>query len=276
MSEQIPLNISTTHIFKDHIERVWKIFLNIHTFKKIFCDEMDNFEYKNGDIFLQGSELRFRWKNMLYIFMKIEEIIDNPNYKKIKFSCYKVYPIEMKFRVIFHFYWNTVDEITLYIHEVNCEETESILIYNFQNNEEERKLLCKRVEKMLYEDFQNLDQTESILIKISLNKIWSVITNWNIFKLFVPNIAEEVEYIGDGKDVGTEMKIINKSKNSLNQLRVVKSTYPFCDSIIEDLSCKKAEYTLYCYYGSPRCPLQNLICKNFFISFIKKFINSIF
>lgn len=256
----MPLRVTTSYIFKDDIERIWKIFTTKETFLKIFGEEMDSFKYKVGDSINQGTEFCYRWKDMLYIDMKIEQTIEKDNYKMIKFYGHRVFPIDLKFRVAFHFYWNTVEESTFYIHEVICEDPESILIYNFQNNEEERLIMCKRVEKMLFDDYKSLNQTESILININLKKVWNIVTDWRIFKLFVPNIAEQVEYFGDPKKSNTEMKISNQTKNNYNKLRIVKSSLFIDENITDNLSSKTGEYILFCYFGVPRCPLQNLIC----------------
>lgn len=260
MADQIPLNISTCYLFKDRIDRIWSIFTTKETFINIFGGEMDSFQYKKGKEFIEGTEFCYRWKDMLYIDMKIEKIIDNENQKMIRFYGHKVFPIDMKFRVAFHFFWNTVEEYTYYIHEVICEDPESLLIYNHQNNEEERLIICKRVEKILFENFHSLNQTESILINLSLTKIWNIITDWRIFKLFVPNITEDVEYFGDPRIENTEMIISNQCKKNYNKLRVIKSNLVISGDISEDLSSKTSEYILQCYFGIPRCPLQNLIC----------------
>jgi len=260
MVDKISLKLSTSYLFKDHIDRIWKIFTTKETFLKIFGEDLDYFQYKVGNSFTEGTVFCYRWKDMLFIDVKIEQIIENNNYKMIKFYGHSVFPIDVKFKVAFHFYWNTVEETTFYIHDVICEDPESILIYNYQNNEEERLLICKRVEKLLFEDFYSLNQTESILINLSLKKVWNIITDWRIFKLFEPNIAEEVEYFGDPRTENTEMKISNQSKNNYNKLKIIKANLLINDNILENITIKKAEYILNCYFGVPRCPLQNLIC----------------
>jgi len=262
MSEKCLFTLPFSYLFMYHIESVWKIITTIETFLNIFCDEIDSFEFMKGNSFSKGSEFSYRWKCMLYVNMKIEELENQENYKMITFFCHNINPIDLEFRIVYHFYWNSVEETTFFIHEMICDDPDSLLIHDNQNKEIER-ILCKRIDKMLFEKNQNIKQSESLILNLNLEKTWSIITDWRIFKLFVPNIAEEIEYKGDPLKVNTEFMIKNKSNNNFNNLKVIKVEFPNKDNKMKNFSLKKAQFVLHCYFGYPRCPLQNLICMYF-------------
>ena len=132
------LNIKTTYIFRDHINRVWKILTNKETFIRIYMSDIDSFEFRKGSKFEKGIEFFLRWKSIFFMTITIEDKSHTENYKMFKLKVKDTFPVEINFTVTYHLYWNTVEQNTFYIHDVNFDELENMLIYNCQTNRENR------------------------------------------------------------------------------------------------------------------------------------------
>jgi hypothetical protein len=171
-----------------------------------------------------NSILNFQWKSIFECRFEVKEILETEFYKKIFFDSYTFYPFQFKYQVIYNLYWNSDEESTLFIHELICEVNNRMFQNDQEQNLKERQVMFNKVDEMLNNDLSVMYQEEGIILDINLNELWRIVTDWRIFKEYVPQIFLEITYNGDPCRTGTEMKIINygKNKNGFTNLRIIE------------------------------------------------------
>lgn len=230
--------LKSYYIFKFKIEQVWSIIS--HPAKALIAlgEWVDMIEYTEQNIkqelkfnipmkFKKNSKLTFRWKSIFDCRLDVKEIVDNDFNKKIFFDSYAFNPFYIKYQIIYNLFWNSIEEHTLLIHEVVCKVNNKLFQNDQEENRKERYIMFKKIEEMLSNDISALWQEESTTLDISINELWTIVTDWRKFREYVPQICHEIYYSGDPQIIGTEMKIITKGKNSngFTNLRVIESNY---------------------------------------------------
>jgi len=119
-----------------------------------------------------------------------------------------------------------------------------------QNTDAERKKMLKNLDVYLDKDVSDLFQYESIIINRSISKVWQSVTNWELLKELVPFIADEIEYKGCHSNINTELTLKWIKKNAICNLKVTEINR----SENDQTWC----YTMNCYNGTPKPPLQNI------------------
>jgi len=231
-------SLKSYYIFEYKIEQVWKIISHPAKLMFVLGEWVDKTEYIEDDLkkdiffeypmkFKINSILNFRWKSIFECGFEVKEIVETEFYKKIFFDSYTFYPFQFKYQVIYNLYWNSDEENTLFIHELICEVNNRMFSNDQEQNLRERQVMFNKVEELLYNDLSVMYQEEGIILDINLNELWRIVTDWRIFKEYVPQICLEITYNGDPCRIGTEMKIINygKNKNGYTKLRVFEIIY---------------------------------------------------
>lgn len=227
--------LKSYYIFKFKIEQVWKIISHPAKLLLSLGEWVDKLKYTEDNQikelifeeemkFKKNSILSFRWKSIFQCKHDIKEIIETDFYKKIIFDSYAIYPFFIKYQIIYNLYWDSVEENTLLIHEVVCEENNKLFQNDQEQNIKERYVMFKKIEELLKNDLSALYQEEAIILDININQLWNIVTDWRLLKEYVPDICSEILYQGDPQELGTEMKIINKekNKNGYTYLRVIE------------------------------------------------------
>ncbi len=176
--------------------------------------------------FKVGSKLNFCWKSIFYCKLETKEIIETEFHKKIYFYTSSIYPIKINYKVIYNLYWNSVDETTVVINELICDKNNKMFKNDQEENNKERFIMFKKIEDILKNDLDSLYQEERIILDINIIKVWKIITDWKIFKNYIPDIYHEIIYYGNPLEIGTEFKIIHKErKDCFTKFRLVECNY---------------------------------------------------
>jgi hypothetical protein len=251
MENSVEHKLVFTHVFKDHISRVFEVFANPQIYNEHIINEFINFfQFKKGSNFAElGCEFQFKWKNFFTVDMIIAEVIDTDCYKRIKFRTTKVEPIKFNYSLVIHFYWNSVEKNTFHVNELILDDPNHLNLVDEALNYSEKLHICQKAEIYLQSSIYELEQTESISISKNIKKVWDVVTNWELFHKYVPLVSESVVYDGPPTEVGTILRTINSTKKSENFLRVVK---------VSSNNENQMEFKLECFRGVPKCPNQEL------------------
>ncbi len=236
--EEKYFSLKSSHLFKFQIELVWNIISHPAKLLIALGEWVDKVEYKEHDNkyellfekqmkFKVDSQLRFRWKSIFECMLDIKQVIDTDFHKKILFDSYAFYPFHIKYQIIYSLYWNSVEENTILIHEVVCNVNNKMFQNDQEQNRKERYIMFKKIEEMLGNEINALYQEEMMILDISIDELWYIVTDWRKFQKYVPQICLETSYNGDPLKIGTEMKIIKNGKNKtgFTNLRVIESMY---------------------------------------------------
>lgn len=229
--------LKSFHIFKYNINRVWYIVSNPTKLIKSLSEFMDKLEYydilnkndlnKKDEKFRVGSKFNFRWKGLVSVKSETKIMIEEEFFKQISFEAISQSPFSIKYQVFFSLFWNSVEENTLMIHKILVYDENNYMFKNDQEaNRKERIKMYNKMEDLLYNDLNSLTQEEGIYLNIGIDTLFDIVSDWRKFKYYVPQICLDIEYTGNPRKIGTEIKIINNGmKNGFTKLKVIDSYY---------------------------------------------------
>ena len=215
--------ISFSYIFDEELERVYECFTNMSinigiTFKDLISKLVFN---KGERVDTENSEYTAMWKNYYELKMVVE------NVKKEKFFrtytnrtlCIDKLPTEIT--VIFNFYWNSIDEKTIFILEFIYKDEFFGDLFKSEFNKSDKLKICVNVEKYLNSIVKGLENTNSVCINSSFENIWQFISNpktlFNIlFKDFIIICNDE------RISLDTEIIVYAKATNSSSPIPLIK------------------------------------------------------
>lgn len=215
--------ISFSYIFDEELERVYECFTNMSinigiTFKDLISKLVFN---KGEQVDTENSEYTAMWKNYYELKMVVE------NVKKEKFFrtytnrtlCIDKLPTEIT--VIFNFYWNSIDEKTIFILEFIYKDEFFGDLFKSEFNKSDKLKICVNVEKYLNSIVKGLENTNSVCINSSFENIWQYISNpktlFNIlFKDFIIICNDE------RISLDTEIIVYAKATNSSSPIPLIK------------------------------------------------------
>ena len=215
--------ISFSYIFDEELERVYECFTNMSinigiTFKDLISKLVFN---KGERVDTENSEYTAMWKNYYELKMVVE------NVKKEKFFrtytnrtlCIDKLPTEIT--VIFNFYWNSIDEKTIFILEFIYKDEFFGDLFKSEFNKSDKLKICVNVEKYLNSIVKGLENTNSVCINSSFENIWQYISNpktlFNIlFKDFIIICNDE------RISLDTEIIVYAKATNSSSPIPLIK------------------------------------------------------
>jgi len=130
----------------------------------------------------------------------------------------------------------------MYLYDSNLVKTQKERIQT------EHLLICKTYEKY-FNSLPDQENSETIVIKQSQSLVFRIISNWELFKNFVPNITEEVTCFF-GKDNVCEKIYLKWIKKSVQcKLKVIE---------IKTNDQGDFVFALELYESEPKIPLQRL------------------
>jgi len=231
-------SLISNHIFNFKIIYVWQLICHPAKLMSALGEWVDKIEYfespnNKKELFFDapmkfkvGSLLNFRFKSIFLCELKILEINENEFCNRIVIGSQVKYPISFKYRIIYNLFWNSVEENTLLIHEIICDDVSTNMFNRDpEENKKERLIMFKKIEEMLSNDIKALHQEESIILDISLDKLFEIVTDWRIFRQYVEQICNEIYYNGDPQKIGSEMKITFGNKNKYSNLKIIECSY---------------------------------------------------
>jgi hypothetical protein len=249
-----PKSTIDSYVFKHHINRVWDIIKDAYVMQSIFEDTMicQNVTIlKGNNTYDVGNIFTLLWRSILQVTYEVESVSIEDDFRQIRLKCIKTVPFDMRFTYIYSLYTTTIDNYTLMIMEILHEQVYFSTVDQKKMGELERKEVLTVIDNYLNQSVKDLYQVESVIIKTNINRLWSIITNWVEFRKLVPVIADRVVYLGDPlkKDSKLLLKWTNKNIECYLKVEEVRN-----EGLNEDWV-----YSMQCYDGIPKPPIQNLI-----------------
>lgn len=233
-------NIEATHkifyVFKHNIIRVWDLISDAYNMAKCIS-EISSLKFTKGSSSRHvGDEFNFKWKNMVTLYFRVEEVIDEENFKLTHVKMLKSEPSKgLTYDYICKFYRVTLDKNTLFSWEYIYPLKQFMEISPRQREflKMEKKSLIPKLKDYLNKNIENLFQSESIIIKSNVKKLWHVISNWNYFRIVVPQLCDECTYDGDPNQVGSSILLKWESNNKQCKMKINKFSFDEENEIYE-------------------------------------------
>ena len=209
--------ITYSYIFNENFNRVFECFADAGTnLSFIFKNLISHFEILNGNRFdKENIEFSFFWKNYYEFKMIVEKVVKENLFKSLTFRSIKIDKVPIEIILILNFYWDSIEEKTIYILELKYEdEFFSELIEN-DFNENDKFNICKNVEKYLSVSLKGLEKNYSCLINTSLENAWKYVSHP---KLFYETITKDLIYaFKEGPiNIETPIELFTKVDNNSN------------------------------------------------------------
>jgi hypothetical protein len=174
-----------------------------------------------------GAEFSFDWKFCINLEIKVLDIQTYLNYKMIKYgvTCHQY---KMYYEFEYQFNRCTIENNTIFKFKI-CYPNEGLKTTKFdlKNSYNERMDMIKNFDQYL-EKNACFYQIESIMIEEKPEKIFKIVSNWEILKKCVPEICDVLIYEGEPTKVGSVliMKLGKQStKLAVSKIEIEESEY---------------------------------------------------
>ena len=219
-SDDDKYNKSFFHIFNIHINDLWEYFINPSFAPTYFfenCKIINNNNLANPLNSNNILELKLEKKNV-YIKIKIEKIIDTPNFKSFTQTSVEVPSDISHFSIDISLYMNTVTQTTGVNIKVNSLEPQKdnyIYDYIFKNH----KNIFQNIDKFIEINFKEYEQSESISIDKNIDEVWNFLiqNNYSNLKILLGNNASV-----KATNIANEIEVEHYTKNNIIKMMVSK------------------------------------------------------
>lgn len=215
--------IKFSYIFDDALERVYQCFTNIAISTGIiFKDIVTNLKFTKGERFdEENSEFTAIFKNYYQLKMIVENVKNETSFRGYTNRTLYIDKIPSELSLIFNFYWNSINENTIFILELIYDDEFFGDLFKTEFNINDKVKVCTNAKNYLNSIIKGLENTQSVLINSSLENIWSHISHPKklfsiLFKEFTISCKDEEI------SLDTEILITAKTSNSPNPIPLIK------------------------------------------------------
>ena len=222
--EDFETQINKTYTFNFPIEEVYKAFTDRDLILKLFPYQF-HLHNSLGDTLIEdeGNEISVLIKGKERLVFKIVKVKKSLNYYQIRAKTIQ-HPLEyVPFSINLEFFWDTIKEATIFNGQINIAKTTKQL--KFISDFKKMNIFpMEEIDEYLKNNVKNLEQNESILVNVSIDKLWDFCKQMKNIQLFIslPN----TEIINEGNNI---IKLIDKSNNK-NFIRLIQREEKIEDS----------------------------------------------
>ena len=198
--------ITYSYIFNEHFNRVFECFADAGiNLSFIFSNLISNCKIMNGNRFdKENIEFSFSWKNYYEFKMIVDKVVKENLLKSLTFRTIKIDRVPIQIILILSFYWDSIEEKTIYILELKYQDEFFGDLIENDFNENDRNNICKNVEKYLSVSLKGLEKNYSCLINTSLENAWKYVSHP---KLFYETITKDLIYAFKEGPISIEIPI---------------------------------------------------------------------
>ena len=222
--EDFETQMNKTYTFNFPIEEVYKAFTDRDLILKLFPYQF-HLHNSLGDTLIEdeGNEISVLIKGKERLVFKIIKVKKSLNYYQIRAKTVQ-HPLEyVPFSINLEFFWDTIKEATIFNGQINIAKTTKQL--KFISDFKKMNIFpMEEIDEYLKNNVKNLEQNESILVNVSIDKLWDFCKQMKNIQLFIslPN----TEIINEGNNI---IKLIDKSNNK-NFIRLIQREEKIEDS----------------------------------------------
>ena len=234
--------ISYSFIFDDDFNRVVDVFSELNLSPDKSLDHLlSNFKFFKGNRFdEENSEFSFYWKKYYEIRVVVENSLNKKNFKTYTFKSTYIDKLPFQISFIFNFYLDSVDGKTIFIIELEYNDTFFTELIKNDFRDEDLSIICKKIEEYLKESAKGLEYLIPCVLNTTLDQSRKYITNP---KLFFQIISKEIFTFND-HDITLDEKYELFTKDE-NTSEITPLTILYVDSFIITDTFIKVIYKTY-------------------------------
>ena len=214
--EDFETQINKIYTFNFPIEEVYKAFTDRDLILKLFPYQFHLYNLL-GETFIEdeGNEISIIIKGKERLVFKIIKVTKSQNYYQIRAKTIQ-HPLEyVPFTIQLEFFWDTIKEATIFNGQIKVAKTNQQL--KFISDFKKMNIFpLEEIDEYLKNNVKNLEQNESILVNVSIDKLWDFCKQMKNIQLFIslPN----TEIINEGNNI---IKLVDKNNNK-NFIRLIQ------------------------------------------------------
>jgi hypothetical protein len=207
--------IRYSHIFNDDLKRVYEGFKQVSD--KIIAESnqlISNVKFHKGSNFDEiNAEFSLCWKNYYHMELVVDNTIRTPYFRSIIQRTTSIDDLPIQITFIFNFYWDSINEKTIFIIELEYQDEFFTELINSDFNYEDLMSICNIIESYLSTSLKGLENGYSCVLNAPLNQVKKYI----LFpKLFFQIISKEKIFVINEQEIGIDRRyeIFSRDANS--------------------------------------------------------------
>ena len=231
------MKIHFSYIFDEELERVYECFTDVRINNEIaFKGLISKLKLLNGDKFdEEKNEFTAIWKDYYELKMVVENVKKEQSFKTYTYRALYIDKIPTEISLVFSFYWNSIDENTIFILEFYYKDEFFGDLFKTEFNVSDKQQICINVENYLTSIIKGLKILNSVVIKSYFENIWKNISSPK--SLFSLLFKDFIIFCKDEEiSLNTEIIIFDKKSNSSQPIPLIK--FKVDSIIISSKFCK--------------------------------------
>ena len=224
------MKIHFSYIFDEELERVYECFTDVRINNEIvFKGLISKLKLLKGEKFdEEKSEFTAIWKDYYELKMVVENVKNDQSFKTYTYRALYIDKIPTEISLVFSFYWNSIDENTIFILDFYYKDEFFGDLFKTEFNVSDKQQICINIENYLTSIIKGLKIFNSVVIKSNFENIWKNISSpKSLFNLLFKDFIifckdEEIS-------LNSEIIIFSKMSNSSQPIPLIKFK---ADSII--------------------------------------------
>lgn len=224
------MKIHFSYIFDEELERVYECFTDMRINTEItFKGLISKLKFEKGEKFdEEKSEFIAIWKNYYELKMVVENVRKEQSFKTYTYRTLYIDKISTEISLVFNFYWNSIDEKTIFILEFYYKDEFFGDLFKTEFNKLDKQKICENVEKYLTSIIKGLKISNSTVIKNNFDNIWKILSNQkSLFNILFKDLI--IVCKDEQISLDSEILIYTKGSNSSEPIPLIKF---ISDSII--------------------------------------------
>ena len=231
------MKIHFSYIFDEELERVYECFTDMRINTEItFKGLISKLKFEKGEKFdEEKSEFIAIWKNYYELKMVVENVRKEQSFKTYTYRTLYIDKISTEISLVFNFYWNSIDEKTIFILEFYYKDEFFGDLFKTEFNKSDKQQICVNVEKYLTSIIKGLKISNSTVIKNNFDNIWKILSNQkSLFNILFKDLI--IVCKDEQISLDSEILIYTKGSNSSEPIPLIK--YISDSIIISSKFCK--------------------------------------
>ena len=231
------MKIHFSYIFDEELERVYECFTDVRINNEIaFKGLISKLKLLNGDKFdEEKNEFTAIWKDYYELKMVVENVKKEQSFKTYTYRALYIDKIPTEISLVFSFYWNSIDEKTIFILDFYYKDEFFGDLFKTEFNVSDKQQICINVENYLTSIIKGLIIFNSVVIKSYFENIWKNISSPK--SLFSLLFKDFIIFCKDEEiSLNTEIIIFDKKSNSSQPIPLIK--FKVDSIIISSKFCK--------------------------------------